>query len=66
VRSDAADAQRHADVNLLIARALVDRVGTQSTALLDELADGRTLDEALAQFGFSYADLQADVVRSLQ
>lgn len=66
MRSDAADAQRHADVNLLIVRALVDRVGARSTALLDELADGCTLDEALAQFGFSYADLQADVVRSLQ
>jgi tetratricopeptide (TPR) repeat protein len=58
--------QRQADVNLLIARALVDRIGAQSTVLLDELADGRSLDDALAQFGFSYADLQADVTSRLQ
>lgn len=66
IRSGAPDAQRLADVSLLIARALVDRIGARSTGLLDELADGRSLDESLAQFGFSYADLQADVVRCLQ
>lgn len=58
--------QRQADVNLLIAHALVDRIGAQSTVLLDELSEGRSLDDALAQFGFSYADLQADVARRLQ
>ncbi len=66
VRSDVLNAQRQADVSLLIARALVDRIGATSTRLLDELADGHPLDEALAQFGFVYADLQADVARSLQ
>lgn len=66
LRSDAPNAQRQADVSLLIARALVDRVGATSTRIFDELADGHPLDEALAQFGFAYADLQADVARSLQ
>ena len=66
LRSDAPNAQRQADVSLLIVRALVDRIGATSTRLFDELADGHPLDEALAQFGFAYADLQADVARSLQ
>lgn len=58
--------QRQADVSLLIARVLVDRIGAQSTDLLEELADGQSFDDALAQFGFSYADLQADVTRRIQ
>ncbi len=60
------DAQLHYDISLLIVRALLDRIGAKSTMLLDELTDGQPLDTALAQFGFSYADLQADVTRCLR
>jgi tetratricopeptide (TPR) repeat protein len=63
---ESADAQTHYDISLLIVRALLDRIGGKSTALLDELADGHTLDGALAQFGFTYADLQADVAHCLR
>lgn len=58
--------QPDVDASLLIVRALLARIGPRSTQLLDELADGRSLDAALSQFGFSWADLKADVVRSLE
>lgn len=61
-----ADAQLRADASLLIVHALLARIGSQSTQVLDDLAEGLSLDEALAPFGFSYADLKADVVRSLE
>lgn len=60
------DEQAEADASLLIVRALLARIGSKSTQLLDDLSDGHSLDAALAQFGFSWADLKADVVRSLQ
>lgn len=61
-----ADRQLRRDASLLIVRALLARIGSRSTRLLDELSDGQSLDGALAQFGFSYADLKADVVQSLE
>ena len=60
------DEQADSDVSLLVVRALLARIGAKSTRLLDDLSDGATLDAALAQFGFSWADLQADVVKSLE
>jgi hypothetical protein len=54
------------DASFLIVRALLSRIGGRSTELLDELSDGHSLDSALSQFGFSYADLKADVVQSLE
>lgn len=60
------DAQLRADASLLIVHALLARIGAKSTRVLDDLSEGLSLDEALAQFGFSYADLKADVVRSLE
>jgi len=62
----ATDARVHEDVSLLIVKSLLARVGTRCTELLDGLADGQSLDRALAPFGFSYADLQADVIRLLE
>lgn len=64
--TDAVPSQDHQDMSLLVVRALIDRIGAKSTALLDDLADGTPLDAALAQFGFSYADLQADVTHTLR
>lgn len=61
-----ADAQLRADASLLIVHALLARIGSRSTQVLDDLAEGLSLDEALAPFGFSYADLKADVIRSLE
>lgn len=58
--------QTHADASFLMVRALFARIGAKSTQVLDDLSDGRSLDAALAPFGFSYADLQADVVQSLE
>ena len=66
LRYEAGDAQIHDDISLLVVRALLDRIGHRSTVLLDDLADGQPLDAALAQFGFSYADLQADVANYLR
>jgi tetratricopeptide (TPR) repeat protein len=63
---EAGDAQIHNDISLLVVRALLNRIGGRSTVLLDDLADGQPLDVALAQFGFSYADLQADVANYLR
>jgi tetratricopeptide (TPR) repeat protein len=63
---DSLDAQACYDASLLMVRALLDRVGGKSTELLDDLADGQPLDRALARFGFTYADLQADVARRLR
>lgn len=60
------DAQLRADASLLIVHALLARIGSRSTQVLDDLAEGLSLDEALAPFGFSYADLKTDVVRSLE
>jgi tetratricopeptide (TPR) repeat protein len=54
------------DASLLAVHALIDRVGRRTTAVLDDLADGRSLDEALAPFGFTVADLQADVARKVE
>jgi tetratricopeptide (TPR) repeat protein len=66
LRREGGDAQIHDDISLLVVRALLDRIGHRSTVLLDDLADGQALDAALAQFGFSYADLQADVANYLR
>jgi len=61
-----ADAQLRADASLLIVHTLLARIGSRSTQFLDDLAEGLSLDEALAPFGFSYADLKTDVARSLE
>ncbi len=66
VGAPAAATQVQADCSFLIVRALLARIGAKSTQLLDGLADGQSLDAALAPFGFSYADLKADVVLSLE
>ena len=58
--------QTQSDCSFLIVRALLARIGAKSTQVLDGLADGQSLDAALAPFGFSYADLKADVVQSLE
>lgn len=53
------------DASLLAVRALIERIGRRSTAVLDVLADGRSVDEALAPFGFTLDDLEADVTRKV-
>jgi len=62
----APDADVHSDLSLLLVKALLGRIGGRCTQVLDRLAEGQSLDRALAPFGFSYADLQADVVQALE
>ncbi|MGE3513182.1 MAG: tetratricopeptide repeat protein [Vicinamibacterales bacterium] len=62
----ALDAQVHDDLSLLLVKALLGRIGARCTQVLDGLAEGQSLDRALAPFGFSYADLRADVVQALE
>ena len=53
------------DASLLVVQALFERIGRRSTAVLDELSAGRLIDEAFRPFGFTLADLMADVVRQV-
>lgn len=51
------------DESLLAVNVLFDRPGFGWTRLLQRLADGQTFDEAIVNFGFSYADLEAPFAR---
>lgn len=61
----AADDRLAYDASLLTVQALLTRIGRRATAVLDELADGHSIDKALGRFGFTLADLQADVAHKV-
>jgi tetratricopeptide (TPR) repeat protein len=58
----ATDAQVAYDESLLAVSVLFDRSGFGWTRLLDRLADGQSFEDAIVNFGFSYADLEAPFV----
>lgn len=58
-RFNAAVAQIAYDEALVAVSVMADRPGFGWTRLLHRLADGETFDEAIPNFGFSYADLEA-------
>jgi tetratricopeptide (TPR) repeat protein len=62
-RLSAADAQIAYDESLLAAGVLFDRPGFGWIRLLHRLADGQAFEEAIVNFGFSYADLEAPFAR---
>jgi Flp pilus assembly protein TadD len=55
----ASDAQVAYDESLLAVGVMADRPGFGWTRLLHRLADGQSFAEAIGNFGFSYADLEA-------
>lgn len=63
--STAVDDRLSYDASLLAVHALLARIGRRGTMVLDHLSAGRSMDEALAPFGFTLADLQADIVRQV-
>jgi tetratricopeptide (TPR) repeat protein len=54
-----AEAQVAYDESLLAVNVMADRPGFGWTRLLHRLADGQTFADAIVNFGFSYADLEA-------
>jgi tetratricopeptide (TPR) repeat protein len=59
----AGDAQMAYDESLLAVEVMADRPGFGWTRLLHRLADGQSFGEAIGNFGFSYADLEAGFAR---
>jgi len=62
-RLGAADAQVAYDESLVAVNVLFDRPGFGWTRLLHRLADGQSFEEAIVNFGFSYADLEGPFTR---
>jgi tetratricopeptide (TPR) repeat protein len=58
-RLNAADAHVAYDESLLAVGVMLDRPGFGWIRLLHRLADGQSFEEAIVNFGFSYADLEA-------
>jgi tetratricopeptide (TPR) repeat protein len=58
-RMGAAEAQMAYDESLIAVEVMADRPGFGWTRLLHRLADGQSFAEAIVNFGFSYADLEA-------
>jgi tetratricopeptide repeat protein len=58
-RLSAADAQVAYDESLLAVNVIAERPAFGWTRLLHELADGRSFEDVIGSFGFSYADLEA-------
>jgi len=56
---NAAEAQIAYDESLLAVNVMFDRPGFGWVRLLHRLSDGQTFEEAIGNFGFSYADLEA-------
>ena len=59
----AAPAQMAYDESLLAVGVMADRPGFGWSRLLGRLADGQSFAEAIPNFGFSYADLEAPFAR---
>ena len=59
----AAEAQIAYDESLLAVGVMADRPGFGWTRLLHRLADGQSFADAIVNFGFSYADLEAGFAR---
>jgi tetratricopeptide (TPR) repeat protein len=59
----AIEAQMAYDESLLAVEVMADRPGFGWTRLLHRLADGQSFGEAIGNFGFSYADLEAGFSR---
>jgi tetratricopeptide (TPR) repeat protein len=59
----AVEAQMAYDESLLAVEVMADRPGFGWTRLLHRLADGQSFGEAIGNFGFSYADLEAGFAR---
>ena len=62
-RLDSREAQVAYDESLLATSVMLDRAGFGWPALLSRLAGGQTFAEAIPNFGFSYADLEAGFKR---
>lgn len=62
-RLSAAQAQAAYDESLLAVSVMMDRPAFGWIRLLHRLAGGETFDEAIVNFGFSYADLEAPFTR---
>ena len=59
----AVPAQMAYDESLLAVGVMADRPGFGWSRLLGRLADGQSFAEAIPNFGFSYADLEAPFAR---
>ena len=59
----AAGAQVAYDESLLAVSVMFERPGFGWTRLLHRLADGQSFEDAIPNFGFSYADLEAPFAR---
>jgi hypothetical protein len=60
---NAAAARVAYDESLVAVSVMADRPGFGWTRLLHRLAEGQSFEEAIVNFGFSYADLEAPFSR---